>query len=380
MSEQRHHEYILFDSTYLTSLIKDINSAAQSIDFEVYIFEEDTIGAQVVNALCNAAKRGVQIRVLVDGIGTPLWGGEITKEMETAGIKTRVFHPLPWLVRNWNRSTHRTNSVIRKIYYLLVNINSRNHRKICIIDKKIVYVGSANITNHLESNLGDNECWRENTIKLVGVPAYKLQFAFDKAWGTNISLKYRLKMNRYDQLDDARFRLNYSWRIRRKNYQLLLHRINSCKKRIWVTNAYFVPDDHLLRSIIAASKRGVDVRILLPHKSDVLIASMASFTFYLILIKHGISIYEYQPTMLHAKLLIIDDWYSIGSSNLNYRSLRHDLEVDVNVYEDNSKKVLEKQFLKDLETSKLIVMDDINNQSFIKKILGYIVLLARYWI
>ena len=118
----------------------------------------------------------------------------------------------------------------------------------------------------------------------------------------------------------------------------------------------------------------------MPQKSDVFIATLAAKTFYAELINHGVLIYEYEPGMLHAKILIIDNWYSIGSSNLNYRSLKHDLEIDVTIQTDEIKKMLEQQFMEDIKQSRLINMESLKNQSRIYYFLGRFILMFRYWI
>lgn len=375
-----YKEAILIDDNYLKSLLEEINRAKYSIDMEVYIFDDDSVGQSVTDALCNAAKRKVQIRILVDGIGSMNWGGKITDQLESNGIKTKVFHPLPWKISHWNRSTVFTKFIIYEIFFLLSKINNRNHRKVCIIDKRVVFVGSANINNHLlKLNTSSADNWRETCIKLVDVRTDEVQYAFNKAWG-RIPFKHRLQKLFRNINTNSIFLFNYSWRLRHQYYKSLLKQISQCNKRIWVTNAYFVPDSRLLKKLRKASRKGVDVRILLPEKSDVTMESIVTSTFYFMLLKSGILIYEYIPTVLHAKVLILDDWYVIGSSNLNYRSFKHDLEVNVNIRTDEAKKIINTQFLYDLSQSRQLNLTDVNNQSIFKRIIARLILLIRYWI
>lgn len=368
-------EIILIDSEYIQSLMLDIDLANSSIDLETYIFADDEVGKKVAERLCKAAARGVDIRVVVDGVGASTWGGEIANNLENAGIKTKIYHPLPWKIWHWRHSNHEPGFFLKKLFYLILKLNSRNHRKVCIIDKRIIYVGSANIYGPVDSI---NQSWRETTVKLVDVNIDELQYAFDKAWGVSLKKRFRYIFKRVTS--QPTFRLNHSWRRRRIFYKLLLHRINHCKKRIWVTNSYFVPDSHLLNAIIHASKKGVDVRILLPGKSDVLVETLASATFYATLLKSGAKIYEYMPTVMHAKILIVDDWYSLGSTNLNYRSFRHDLEIDVNIRTQAAKDIIYQQYLYDLIQSRQVKEIDLHQQSVIKQLLGKLVLLIRYWL
>ena len=372
-------ETVLINDAYFKSLLADIEKANNSIELEVYIFNDDAIGNQIADALIAAAKRNIRVRVLVDGIGSTTWGGGMTTRMETAGIETRVYHPIPWKIWQWARAAHLPKSIVIRLIYLLTRLNRRNHRKTCIIDKNIVYVGSANISlHHLNKEAGGND-WRDTTIRLENVDTEALQTAFDRTWGiipVQQKIRSAFKRTRIRQV----FRLNYSWRQRRLHYNYLLRKIKFSKHRIWITNAYFVPDEFLLLKLISAAKRGVDVKIVLPSHSDIIFMPLISNTFYTTLLKGDIAIYEYLPSFLHAKSIIIDDWFLVGSSNLNYRSLRHDLEVDVNVQSNDAKKILESLFVGDLENSRKISLSDVHKQSVFKRLIGQILLVLRYWV
>lgn len=374
-----YQEIIYKNETYFTALLADIHSAKYTIDIEVYIFENDRAGNMLAEALCAAAKRGVKIRVLVDGFGTQIWGNELTKKMENVGILTRVYHPLPWIFKHWPYANHLAKPFFAKLFFLLSKINSRNHRKVTIIDQNIIYIGSANITDHLLNTDDKQNIWRETSIKLIGAKTDELQYAFEKAWGS-IPFDKRIR-NVFSKLKkNSIYVLNDTWRRRHRAYKTMLNKIARAQNRIWVTNSYFVPDNALLKELSKAGKRGIDVRILLPSKSDVIISSLAAKTFYSTLLKNNILIYEYLPTMMHAKIFIADNSYSLGSSNLNYRSKRLDLEVDVTVQKNKSKEILEQQFLMDLKQSQQIQIHDINNQSLYKYIIGRIILFMRNWL
>ena len=130
-------EQILIDGEhFFESLINDINHAQDSIDLETFIFSHDPIGQQIAEALSSAAKRGVQVRVLVDGAGSPYWSTTFAKDLEKSNIKTKVFHPFPWQFWNWSRSVTKKPFLLNSIY-LLLKANSRNHRKTCLIDHNI---------------------------------------------------------------------------------------------------------------------------------------------------------------------------------------------------------------------------------------------------
>jgi len=379
-NEIKYTEKILINESYILSLLSDIKSAKKSIDMEVYIFNDDLLGQKVSQALCDASHRGIKVRVLVDGIGTYNWGNKLTKTMDKAGVQTRIYHPLPWVSQQWNYSAHSSSYYyISNVFHWLFNINTRNHRKVCIVDKNIAYVGSANINDGVLLDDTNKLNWRDTSVRLGNINTNELQLAFEKAWNSN-SLKKRIinifSIKKFDPV----FRLNDTFKRRRLLYKSMLNKIKTAKNIIWVTNAYFLPDNQLLKALVGVSKRGVDVRILLPNKSDVLVSSLASKTFYLSLLKHDVSIYEYLPAILHAKILIIDDWYCIGSSNLNFRSTLHDLEVDVKIQTKDAKNTLNKQFSIDIDNSKKIRFSDIAKQSSFKFILGYCALIIRRWL
>lgn len=380
MSVDPYFEKIFFSGEeYFRSLIQDIDNAKISIDLEVYIFELDHLGKKFIAHLSQAALRGVAVRVLVDGAGSPQWRGNEINNLEKAGAETRIFHPLPWSLLQWSRSHVRVPSLL-KVIYLILKINSRNHRKTCTIDKKILYVSSCNISqNHLEiEHQGDG--WRDAGVRLEQIDLADLQEAYDAAW-LHLPIQERLRQIFRHIYTNPIIRLNHTRHRRRMLYKTLLQRIANCKKRIWITNAYFLPENRLLKKLNEAALLGLDVRILLPKKSDVAFMPIAARAFYKKLLKSGVRVFEYLPTMLHAKALILDDWMTIGSSNLNYRSLLHDLEIDINLRQDISKQALEKQFLSDLKNAKEIFFDEWwQKRRFYQNIIAKIILYFKYMI
>src|SRR3990167_4786221 len=366
-------------SNYFQALIEDINQAEQSIDLETYIFDRDVLGKRIADALCRAAERGVVVRVLVDGAGSPLWSATLARTLEKSCVKTKVFHPFPWQLWSWSR-TIAIKPALFKAVYLFFKANSRNHRKTCLIDQKIGYIGSINITQcHLTREEGGKN-WRDTAVRLNNVNLSELSKAFEIAW-SHRTIKERLRDAFQHIRKEPRMRLNYTRHRRRILHKNLLRRIRLCQRRIWITNAYFVPDNFLLKRLKEAAKIGVDVRILLPQKSNITIVQWASSTFYFNLLKAGIKIYEYSPGMLHAKSLILDDWMLIGSSNLNHRSLLHDLEADITLFTESAKRALEQLFMEDLTHAKQLQFERWKLvQPFHQRILGRLALYLKYWI
>ncbi len=375
-----HLEQIFISGTeHFNALLQDISNAKTAIDLETYLFHRDHLGLRVAKALSEAARRGVKVRVMVDGAGSPYWSTNFARRLEGAGVSTKVFHPFPWQLWNWSRSVVKLPLMLKWIYFLL-KANFRNHRKVCIIDNRIAYIGSLNISKcHLDRSEG-GDGWRDTSARLEHIDLTELNKAFDAAWNHR-TIKERLRDAFAHIRRDPPIRLNYTRHRRRILYKTLLRRISQCQQRIWITNAYFVPNNFLLRRLKEAASKGVDVRILLPQKSDILMMPWASSTFYYRLLIAGVKIFEYLPSMLHAKSLILDDWVSVGSSNLNHRSLLHDLEADIKIHSQEAKEYLVQRFLEDLQHSREISLDSWHIQRPVRqRILGRFVLYLKYWI
>jgi cardiolipin synthase len=155
-------------------------------------------------------------------------------------------------------------------------------------------------------------------------------------------------------------------------------RLVGAQKRIWITNAYFVPDGSLLRVLSVVAREAVDVKVLVPAFSDVVFMPWVASAFHLGLLKAGVRVFEYTGSVLHAKTMLIDDWGLIGSSNLNHRSLLHDLEVDIVIPNEDVRQAMEEQFVKDLESAKEITLENWDNRPFIERLIGRILLWVRY--
>ncbi|MBU3915606.1 phosphatidylserine/phosphatidylglycerophosphate/cardiolipin synthase family protein [bacterium] len=372
----KKEEVITDGSEYFKRLILDISEAKESVDLEVFIFEEDTVGNNITEALFDAAKKGVRIRVLLDGIGSLSFSKKKLIQYEKAGIPVRIYNPLPWYFWHWRFTAKSMRaSFFSNIFHLISVINRRNHRKYCVIDREIVWIGSFNISKcHLPKH-EEGEGWRDTAVRLQGFQLDELQKAFNRTWDKKRFFRYFSSRK-----TDSLFRLNEPRRKRRLSYKELLRRITQSKFRIRITNAYFIPEVSLLNKLCLAALRGVDVKILLPGQSDVFFIPWASNIFYNKLLENGVRIFEYQPAILHSKTFIIDDWITVGSSNLNHRSLTHDLEIDAILQTQESKKIISEQFQDDLTLSKEILLPAITKHFSWKRILGRLVLYLRYWL
>ena len=365
-------ETVFADSNqFFSALLRDIDEAVAHIDLETYIYDLDPLGREVAEHLAAASRRGVSVRLLVDGVGSLTSGSALARQLSADGVQVRIFNPLPWNVHHWAWAVPRLPWIVR-LQHLLDVMYRRNHRKTCIIDRRIMWIGSFNISRSHLPEEQDGQNWRDTAIRLEGVDTENLQNAFNSTWENDRSLIPRRTFS------PEAIRLNN--RHRRKLRIDLLRRMARTSSRVWITNAYFVPSNLLLRHLKKAARRGVDVRILLPGTSDVFFMPLVSAMFYRNLLTAGVRIYEYADGILHAKLMILDDWMTVGSTNIDYISLYHNLEVEAVVALPQTKKVLEDQFLHDLTRAKEIAIDHLPQYPRWKKILGQVLLSLKRWL
>ncbi len=302
---------------YFGDLMSSIREARHSIELESYIFELDQTGQAVIQALIEAATRGVRVRVVVDGMGTWFTQNELENAFHGSRVQFRVYHPFSFFGIGYS------------------HVNKRLHRKLWIFDHETVFTGSFNITA---------EPTRDTGVRLKGGPIGLLADAFERVWGKHTAnLPHKTRM--------GWVRLNENKKMRRSNHQDLVRRIREARTRIWITNAYFVPPFFLLRALCRAGLQGLDVRLLLPARPDHLFMKWMGEAFYQTLLLSGVRVFEFEESFLHAKTILIDEWAMVGSTNLNHRSLVHDLEVDVVLHQSSSKERLESQFEQDLAKS-----------------------------
>ena len=367
-------ETLLIDGDeYFASVLSAIAAARESIDVETYIFRDDVTGRRVSRALVEAAARGVHVRLIVDGIGASGWYERHAQTLEERGVHVRVYHPIFFaslvsrLAKDLGLKRSRQNQTRTQSQEpgkkpkraFISRLNRRDHRKIFLIDGKLAYVGSINITDDHCASVRGKLAWRDTAVCAEGGPIAKLRQAFDAVWlrchdhRGRRRWRERLRLvERPRRLKPSRLiRLNHTRRLRKRSYEELVHRISTATQRVWLTNAYFAPSGKIARALKAACENGADVRILVPRNSDVFFMPWVATAHYVLVLKHGGRIHEYLPRFLHAKTAVIDQWASVGSSNLNRRSLLNDFEVDLVLIDKNVKQTLADQFQTDLQSA-----------------------------
>lgn len=369
---------------YFDSALECIRSAQSEILFESYIFENDPIGRAFLEELSNAAERGVHVYLLVDAIGSFNFIRNPPPEIRNQQIHFRVYHPLPFQERwSWTR--------LQKFFFFLRRINKRNHRKMIIVDQKTAFVGSCNISAvHSQRYFGPH-AWRDTQVSFSfpkpDPEVLLLREVFMDAWrrarrrDAFKNAKRLRKPDYWKQPQSRFFRLNSRIHWRFAHLHKLNQRISEAKSRVLITNAYFVPQRSLFNALCFAAQKGVEVVLCLPKKSDVWIVLQASRVLYRRLLREGVKIYEYEPSVLHAKCIIIDDnWAAVGSHNLNHRSFFHDLEVQAILTEPRLIGQMLEQWNVDVQNSHQLSLSDLNKISILNKIISNIIYWFRYWL
>jgi cardiolipin synthase A/B len=299
-------------------MLSAIRRANKTITFETYIYWSGRIGREFAEALSERAQAGVKVHVLVDWVGSGSMESEVVETMEAAGVQFRKFHPLRW--------------------YNLARMNNRTHRKLLVVDGAIGFTGGVGIADQWLGHAEDELHWRDSHYRLEGPAVAQMQSAFMDNWmkatgevlhGTDYFPKTTTPGEALAQV----FKSSASEGSESVRLMYLLS-IACARKNVRIAAAYFVPDDLSLQTLVAACRRGVKIEIVLPGKSDTKITEKASRARWGDLLREGVSIYEYQPTMFHCKVMIVDDvWVSVGSTNFDSRSFRLNDEANLNVFD-----------------------------------------------
>lgn len=365
---------------FFSDLGQALMTAKKSITLETYIFDRDPIGTEILRHLYDAVVRGVRVRVLLDGIGCSDWSYRDLEHLLRANVEARFYHPLPWQQADFTITRY---FAPRRILFELWKLNRRNHRKVCVIDERIGFLGGLNLSARHSRKVSGRKVWRDTSVRVTGDSVESLVEAFDFAWTLTADWgRFRKRWLRYRRLPfrAGLVRLNVTRKQRRGIYRDLIRRIRSSRDRIWITNPYFIPHYTLIRALRSAALGGVDVRLLFSKRSDIWGIKWAIRAFYYILLSSKVQIFEYHASILHAKTLLIDSWATVGSSNLNHRSLFQDLEVDVVLSRSSSVGSIEEQFLKDLESSDQIELRKWQRRSWIQRVLERVALVFKKWL
>jgi len=343
------------DETY-DRMQEAILAASDHVHLASYIFRPDAAGRRFRDLLVAKAGEGVEVRLLVDDVGSHGLDDSFVLVLENAGGKFARFMPVMPLRPTWRP-------------------NLRNHRKILVVDGLVGFCGGLNIGEEYQGRKKKFAPWRDTHMRIEGPAVWRLQEIFCEDW--HFAADENLLSRKYypDFQADAcpgKEMIQVVESGPDKRYEtiraVLFSAINAARKNVYITTPYFIPDDAMLLALKVASWRGVDVRILLPGKSDLLLVKWAGRSYYRELLEAGIRLYEHRPGILHAKTMAIDgSWATVGSANLDIRSFRLNFEVNVLISGRAFAARMEEIFASDLEHAHEITTQQMRDEPRLKR-------------
>lgn len=313
-----------------------VASARREILLESYIYKDDAAGRGFLEELSLAARRGVEVRVLADALGSFSTRSAFWQEMKGRGIEVRLYHPL-----------------FSALWYQPF----RDHRKILVVDRRVAFTGGMNIGEEYGStSAGQGEAWRDTHVRIAGPAAWEMAVVFSEGWVRAGGEPLELAPLPAEDAEAPGTRIlvldSRPNRGTAESASALAAIVGAARRTVWITNAYFAPGWAAVRILGQAAQRGVDVRLLLPGKTDVPIVRHAAHGYYERLLSRGVRIFEYQTSILHAKSLVADGYVSVvGSTNLDFRSFLFNAECDLAMLDEDLALRLEEAFEEDLRSA-----------------------------
>ncbi len=325
------------------AMLAAIRSATRSVTFETYIYWSGEIGREFAGALAERARAGVRVHVLLDWAGAAKMDDQSLSMMRDAGVEVEKYHPLRW--------------------YNLSRMNNRTHRKLLVVDGKVGFTGGVGVADVWAGHAQDSAHWRDTHFRLEGPAVNQMQAAFIDNW-----IKTRAQALHGDDyfppLDSAGPARAQVFKSSAgdgsENTQLMyLASIAAAERSILLSSSYFVPDSLSIAKLAEASRRGVRVEIIVPGRHiDSKIVRKASRGLWGPLLEAGVRIFEYQPTMFHVKVMVVDGlWSSVGSTNFDERSFRLNDEANLNVLDGDFARVQEGVFEEDKAQSREVTLE-----------------------
>ncbi|NGZ76183.1 cardiolipin synthase [Saccharibacillus alkalitolerans] len=325
-----------------SELLTALRGAIHHIHMEYYIYRADDIGTQIQRLLIEKAKAGVEVRFMVDAVGSLQLPRRFLDEMREAGIKVALFGSTKFLL-----ATSR--------------VNYRNHRKIVVIDKSIGFIGGLNVGDEYLSRSKTYGFWRDTHMRIEGEAVSSLQRIFLRDWRHMTGEQptgpgYFHSKGRADPEHGAvQIIASGPDNDRRALKHIFFTMITTAKRSVWIATPYFIPDEDILTALRTAALSGLDVRLLFPAKPDKRLPFWASHSYFPILLDAGVKIYEYEKGFLHSKLLIVDgETASIGTANMDMRSFHLNFEVNALLMNNASVARITADFERDLLNTTMI--------------------------
>jgi cardiolipin synthase len=337
---------------FLPAMLEAVLATEQLVTLEFYTIKDDCTGSAFAETLLATVARGVRVLLLYDYIGCFDTPRSYFKRLEKGGVRCLPFNPPPF----------------RKGFGWF---DKRDHRKMVVIDGKTAFVGGINIGDEYAGYGESTERWRDMGVRLDGPAAALLQQLFRESWldeeGTTDKVGWREESAPVEAADGAEVMIvsggpHHNRSMIRSAFRMA---IAGASEDVKILTPYFLPGPRVLRSLLRAAGRGVCVQLVLPAKSDVPLVRLISRSYFALLLRGGVEIYERQGTVLHAKVMLIDDyWAVIGSANLDQRSFHRNYEVNVIVDSSEFGGQVARMFAEDLERSRRIVLAEHERRGF----------------
>jgi cardiolipin synthase len=336
------------------ALLEALRSARQTINFETYIYWQGEIGKEFADALSERSRAGVKVRVMLDWVGSGKIDASYLEQMQQAGVEVQRYNKPAW--------------------YSFGRMNNRTHRKLLIVDGKVGFTGGVGIADQWSGNAQDENHWRDTHFRIEGPAVAQMQTAFHENW-SEVTGKVLHGADFYPELKPAGNKFAQVFTSSpgsgsENMHMMYLLSIAAAAQTIRLSASYFVPDEVAMAAFLDALKRGVKVQIILPGpKIDAALVRRASRASWGPLLEHGAEIHEYQPTMFHCKVMIVDElWTSVGSTNFDNRSFSINDEANLNIYDREFAREQVAEFEKDLRASRRITLEEWRNRPWTTKL------------
>ncbi len=348
---------------FYPAMLKAISRARNSITIEAYIYWAGQVGQQFAEAIAERSRAGVEVKILLDAVGSSTIGEEILKTLKDSGCQVQWYNKMFW----------RT----------IGRFNNRTHRKSLVIDGRIAFTGGAGIADHWRGNAQDPKHWRDVQIQVEGPAAIPLQTGFVQNWLATTG-EIVLGPRYFPKVEPAgriAVQTILSSPTGGASAVLMMYYLSIvfARRKLYIANAYFIPDESAVDILISARKRGVDVKLMLAGvHNDMMLARYGAIQLYGKLLQAGVEIYEYTRTMLHQKTMVADGtWLTIGTTNFDNRSFALHEESNVCVYDTHLAGQLEQTFLEDLQYCVRIDFESWKRRGLLTKIRGVAALFLR---
>lgn len=339
------------------AMLAAIAAAHDRVWLETFIFADDEIGGRIAEAMAAKAREGVEVRLLIDAAGSGLrFSRRLERYLLTQGVDLRWFHRWRWRAP--------------------LRYNRRDHRKLLVVDDAVAYLGGFNIHRENSRSVYGETRWRDTHVCCSGALAVQAARLFDAFWRGNRRWTLPRATGTASVLMPNHTRL-----CRRQLRCAYAAMADEAQSTLWLTTPYFVPDHRTQAALMAAARRGRDVRVLVPCKGDVRLARWASHAGYAPLLQAGVRIFEYLPRVLHAKTAVADQAYAIlGTANLDYRSVFLNYELNLITREPRLCQRLQDQFEKDLEHSVEVFASRWRARGWTEQLTEALGWMARRWL